>query len=156
MSHDRIERETAIAAPVERVWALVTEPEHVGAWFGDAGAEIDLRPGGAMLIRWAEHGTVHGRVERVEPPRLFSYRWIAGMDRDVEPDDSNSTLVEFTLDRDGEGTLLRVVETGFAGLDLPAAEQARRADGNTEGWAHELSDLGRYATADRSAGTSAR
>jgi uncharacterized protein YndB with AHSA1/START domain len=40
---DRIEREIAIAAPIERVWELVTEPEHVGRWFGDAGAEIDLR-----------------------------------------------------------------------------------------------------------------
>ena len=56
MSVDQIERETTIEAPVERVWALLTEPEHVGRWFGDAGAEIDLRPGGEMVMRWAEHG----------------------------------------------------------------------------------------------------
>ena len=47
MVPDQIERETVIAAPVERVWALLTEAEHLGRWFGDAGAEIDLRPGGA-------------------------------------------------------------------------------------------------------------
>ena len=46
MVPEQIEREVLIAAPIERVWAVVTQPEHVGTWFGDAGAEIDLRPGG--------------------------------------------------------------------------------------------------------------
>jgi uncharacterized protein YndB with AHSA1/START domain len=51
MVPDQIERETVINAPVERVWELITEAEHLGRWFGDAGAEIDLRPGGAMILR---------------------------------------------------------------------------------------------------------
>ena len=50
MTADQIERETTIAAPVERVWSLITEAEHLGKWFGDAGAEIDLRPGGALRL----------------------------------------------------------------------------------------------------------
>ena len=75
MVPDRIERETVINAPVERVWELITEPEHVGRWFGDAGAAIDLRPGGEMVIRWTEHGTSHARVVAVEPHSRFSYRW---------------------------------------------------------------------------------
>ena len=54
MIPDRIERETVINAPVERVWELITEAEHLGRWFGDAGAEIDLRPGGALVLRWSE------------------------------------------------------------------------------------------------------
>ena len=65
---DRIERDVLIAAPVERVWELITSAEHLGRWFGDAGAEIDLRPGGPLSLRWREYGTVHGRVEAVEPP----------------------------------------------------------------------------------------
>ena len=48
MVPEQIERETVIAAPVERVWALLTEAEHLGRWFGDSGAEIDLRPGGVL------------------------------------------------------------------------------------------------------------
>ena len=75
MVTDQIERETVINAPVERVWELITEAEHLGRWFGDAGAEIDLRPGGAMVLRWAEHGTSRGRVVAVEPHTRFSYRW---------------------------------------------------------------------------------
>jgi uncharacterized protein YndB with AHSA1/START domain len=41
---EQIERETVIAAPVERVWALLTEAEHLGRWFGDAGAESTCGP----------------------------------------------------------------------------------------------------------------
>src|SRR5262245_6005388 len=124
MTPDRIERETLIAAPVERVWELVTAPEHVGSWFGDAGAEIDLRPGGAMALRWEEHGTVRARVERVEPPRVFAYRWASRME--VEPEKGASTLVEFFLEPDARGTLLRVVESGFAGLDIPPTSRSAR------------------------------
>src|SRR5918997_1974081 len=118
MVPDRIERDTVIDAPVERVWALITQPEHVGRWFGDAGAEIDLRPGGAMVIRWAEHGTNHARVVAVEPHTLFSYRWAPFTDPGGdEPVDGNSTLVEFTLQAEADGTRLQVVESGFASLD---------------------------------------
>ena len=34
MALEQIERETTIAAPIERVWALLTEAEHVGGWAG--------------------------------------------------------------------------------------------------------------------------
>ena len=149
---DRIQRDILIAAPVQRVWELITAAEHLGRWFGNAGAEIDLRPGGAMVLRWADHGISRGRVVTVEPPHRFSYRWAPFKDPGGdEPVEGNSTLVEFTLEPDGDGTLLRVVETGFASLDLPAEEQAKRADGNTEGWDYEMRDLGEYARSAQAA-----
>src|SRR5919107_2065513 len=139
MVTDQIERETVINAPVERVWELVTEPEHVGRWFGDAGAAIDLRPGGEMVIRWADHGTNHARVVAVEPPTRFSYRWAPFRDPGgQEPVEGNSTLVEFTLAPEGDGTRLRVVESGFEALE-GTDEQRRRSFGdNTEGWETQL------------------
>lgn len=143
MSTDLIEREVRIAAPVERVWALVTEAEHLGSWFGDAGAEVDLRPGGAMTLTWSEWGTTHARVERVEPPRLFSWRWL--LDGEDEPSEGNSTLVEFTLRADGGETLLKVVEAGFDGLDLPEEERRRRYASHTGGWQRELDELAAHA-----------
>ena len=91
MVPEQIEREVMVAAPIERVWAVVTQPEHVGSWFGDAGAEIDLRPGGAMTITWGKHGTAHAVVERVEAPRVFAYRWARPAHQEVRED--NSTLV---------------------------------------------------------------
>ena len=143
MTADQIERETTIAAPVERVWSLITEAEHLGKWFGDAGAEIDLRPGGALRLSWAEHGTVYGEVVAVEPHQRFAYRWAAQVGDDPSP--GKSTIVEFTLAPEGDGTRLRVVESGFAALDLPEAERASKVDGNTEGWAQELGHLREHA-----------
>src|SRR5688572_25822084 len=91
---ERIEREVLIEAPLEVVWAVVTEPEHVGGWFGDS-AEIDLRPGGDATLTWEEHGSVRARVESVDPPHTFSFRWARPVG--AEPGEGNSTLVEFNL-----------------------------------------------------------
>jgi uncharacterized protein YndB with AHSA1/START domain len=146
VTQDSIERETTIDATVERVWAVITEPEHVGRWFGDAGAEIDLRPGGEMVMRWAEYGTARARVEVVEPPRRFAYRWFHNSHTDDggEHTPANSTLVEFTLRPDGDATRLRVVESGFAGLGVSDEVRAKDFEGNTKGWAHELGELAEY------------
>jgi uncharacterized protein YndB with AHSA1/START domain len=146
MVPDQIERETVINAPVERVWELITDAEHVGRWFGDAGAAIDLRRGGEMVIRWAEHGTNHGRVVAVEPHTRFSYRWAPFEDPGGdEPVEGNSTLVEFTLAPEGDGTRLRVVESGFASLATSEEQRAKNQAGNTDGWRAELDELRDYA-----------
>ena len=146
MVPDQIERETVINAPVERVWELITEAEHLGRWFGDAGAEIDLRPGGAMVLRWTEHGTSRGRVVAVEPRSRFSYRWAPFKEPGgEEPVEGNSTLVEFTLQPDGDATRLRVVESGFATLATSEAQRAENHKGNSAGWRQELDELREYA-----------
>jgi uncharacterized protein YndB with AHSA1/START domain len=146
MVPDRIERETFIATPVERVWALITEPEHLGRWFGDAGAEIDLRPGGEMVLRWDAHGATHGRVVDVEPHTRFSYRWAPFKDPGGEqPVDGNSTLVEFILEPEADGTRLRVVESGFASLDATEERRVANHQGNTAGWEFETGELREYA-----------
>jgi len=142
MVPDRIEREISIDAPIDRVWDVVTKAEHVGRWFGDVTAEIELRPGGRFTCTWAEHGTVHGVVERVEPPRAFAYRWARPVGAELEK--GNSTLVEFTLAPEGSGTRLRVVESGFRDLDLTDEERAKYAEGNVQGWKQELDELAGY------------
>jgi uncharacterized protein YndB with AHSA1/START domain len=144
MAPDRIEREIMIAAPIEVVWAVITESEHVRSWFGQS-AEIDLRPGGRITHAWTDPHThtEYGRVVRVEPPHHFSYRWIRGAE--AEPEEGNSTLVEFTLSAAGDGSRLRVVETGFSKLDWPEDQQARDAENHREGWERELDELRQYA-----------
>jgi len=142
----QIERETVIAAPVERVWEVLTEPEHVGRWFSDAGAEIELRPGGAIVLRWAEMGVGRARVVDVDPPRRFTYRWAAIREHwGEEPDDRNSTLVEFTLAPEGDGTRLRVVESGFEALEGSDEQRRRSVEDNTEGWEKQLGNVREYA-----------
>jgi len=140
---DSISRDVLIDAPLERVWAIVTEPRHVARWFSDE-AEIDLQPGGAMLLTWHRLGAYRGRVEAVEPPRRFAFRWLRREDN--EPGEGTSTLVEMTLTREGPGTRLRVVESGFRELSWPEDDQARYADENARGWIVELDELRDYAS----------
>lgn len=142
MVPDRIEREQVVAAPLARVWDYVTRPEHLGRWFADAGATIDLRPGGALTLTWKRSGTVKGVVETVDPPHTFAFRWALYGD-EVNP--GNSTLVTFTLAPDGGGTRVTVVETGFAGLDLPELDRRRTYEEHEGGWATELGHLAAYA-----------
>jgi uncharacterized protein YndB with AHSA1/START domain len=147
MSTDTIEREITIAAPVDRVWSLITEAEHLGTWFADAGAEIDLRPGGAMTLNWEEHGSSTGRIEAVEPTSRFAFRWAPFKDPGgLEPQAGNSTLVEFTLAAAGDGTRLKVVESGFDSLDTAPEQRRANHAGNTEGWKLELGELAEYAS----------
>jgi uncharacterized protein YndB with AHSA1/START domain len=144
---DSIEREVMIDAPVERVWELVTQAEHLGRWFGDAGAEVDLRPGGAMELRWSEHGSSRARIEAVEPPRSFAFRWAPFTDPGgTDPSDGNSTRVEFSLVAEGDGTRLRVVESGFDALATSEEQRRRNFEDNTDGWRQELGELQEYAT----------
>jgi uncharacterized protein YndB with AHSA1/START domain len=139
----RIEREILIHAPIDVVWAVVTEPQHISGWFSDA-AELDLTPGGTAALHWDTHGTVHGRVEHVEPPHFFSFRWM--MDAGIELAEDNSTLVEFSLSAEGESTRLKVVESGFRDLAAPDDEKQRHVDSHRRGWELELGDLDEYVS----------
>jgi uncharacterized protein YndB with AHSA1/START domain len=85
-------------------------------------------------------------VVDVEAPRRFSYRWAVLREQfDSEPIDGNSTLVEFTLEAEGEGTRLRVVESGFMTLDAPTEKRDERIEDNRKGWGSELGELRDYA-----------
>jgi uncharacterized protein YndB with AHSA1/START domain len=142
MAQDWIEREVLIEASRERVWAVLTQPEHLASWFGDS-AQIDLRPGGKAVFGWREHGMHHAVVDRVEPPGFLSYRW--ARETGVEPADGNSTVAEFSLTEVFAGTLLRVVETGFAFLQGSEQDQDKAVRENIEGWQAELAELKEYA-----------
>jgi uncharacterized protein YndB with AHSA1/START domain len=135
---DRIERTVELAARPERVWAALTTAEGLGAWFGDEAA-IDLRPGGAAWMKWADKYTVDMRVERVEEPTVFGFTWqISGLPED----DPRRTYVEFTLEPAGTGTRLRMVETGFA--QLPDDVYRTEYDSHAKGWQSELGELAGY------------
>jgi uncharacterized protein YndB with AHSA1/START domain len=142
MPQDWIEREVLIEASLERVWAVLTDAQQVAGWFGDS-AEIDLRPGGRAVFGWAQRGVHHAVIQAVEPPSLFSYRW--ARIPDAEPGEGNSTLIEFTLTEVFAGTLVRVVETGFASLHATEQEQDAAVQENTDRWIAELADLKDYA-----------
>ncbi|MFF5989773.1 SRPBCC domain-containing protein [Prauserella flavalba] len=135
---DRVEREIVIAAPVDRVWASLTAPEF---WLGEADPTGFAIAEGALVV--GEHpgyGSIPHRFVRVDPPRYLSYRW-ANRFPSTEPNPDNSTLVEFTLVADGDGTRLRMVESGFATLALPEHELLTAAEDNGGAWDEVLDEL---------------
>ena len=144
MVPERIEREILIEAPREVVWSVITEPEHVGRWFSDSAA-IDLRPGGELTLTWDEHGPVYWRVERIDPPRFVSFHWLRGGQDPGDPE-LNSTLVEFSLAEEGQGTRLHVVESGFGDLAGSEQEKAQDAEEHRRGWELELDELRDYVS----------
>jgi uncharacterized protein YndB with AHSA1/START domain len=141
---ERIEREILIEAPIDVVWAVLTEPEHIAGWFSDS-AEIDLRPGGEATFDWPEHGgPARAWIERVEPPGFLAYRWVRSVGEEQRKD--NSTLVEFILVAEGDHTRLRVVESGFQELTWPEGKKATYFGENTQGWELELEELREYVS----------
>jgi uncharacterized protein YndB with AHSA1/START domain len=145
---NEIERELLIEAPLDVVWGVVTEPAQISRWFSDA-AELDLRPGGRGVFSWKEYGGVDFRVERVEPPHLFSFRWV--YPDGSEPDEGNSTLVEFTFSEEAGGTRLRVVESGLRAVGWSDQEKDRFLDSHTRGWDRHLVQLDVYVAQEREA-----
>ena len=140
---DRIERTVRLAHPPQAVWAALTTAEGLGSWFGDE-ATIDLRPGGLARMRWSDGTTVDMRVEHVQEPVVFAYTWQL---LEVPSGDPRRTYVEFTLEPDGAGTRLTVVETGFA--QLPDDAYRKAFDGHTQGWASERGELADHLDANR-------
>jgi len=139
MSEDRIERETLIAASLERVWSLVAQP---GFWVADKASlpGTVAKEGESMMARNAEHGDFPVRVEKVEPPTYLAYRWASAFPGEELRED-NSTLVEFTLTPEGDRTRLRVVESGFAALAGAEELRGQALKNNTDGWPLELDAL---------------
>ncbi|GAB3715557.1 SRPBCC domain-containing protein [Mariniluteicoccus flavus] len=139
MTTDRIERETLIAAPLDRVWAMVAQP---GWWVADEGTLTQqlAEEGQSMVAKNSTYGEFPVRVEKVDPPSYLAYRWASAFPG-AELRDDNSTLVEFLLSIEGDATRLRVVESGFGSLTGPEDHRDKAMDQNADGWGHVLADF---------------
>lgn len=149
---DRIEREIDIDAPIEVVWMVITEPEHITSWFTDS-VELDVRPGAEGRFGWDVKGTnskfvVNLRVERLEPPHFFSFRW--NYPDGEDPTEANAPLVEFSLEARGDMTRLRLVESGIEKLARSDEDKETYFTGHTDGWLRIIDQLRDYARTQRS------
>jgi uncharacterized protein YndB with AHSA1/START domain len=91
-------REIVFPAPPEEVWEALTEPERLEEWFANE-VELDARPGGAGVFRWANGEERRATVLELEPGERLVLDW----------DDRGS--VTFELEEVDEGTLLHVRES---------------------------------------------
>lgn len=144
MEQGTIEREIHVDAAPEVVFEVVSRPEHIREWWPDE-ADLEPVPGATGEIVFGDRAT--GVVEQltvvdVQPPRLFSFRWV--YDDGVAAGPGNSLLVTFELVPAGEGTTIRMTETGFRerGWEVAVLEEAYRE--HTTGWDIFIPRLGDY------------
>ena len=78
-------------------------------------------------------------IERMEPERVFAWRWHPGSVQDLEILADPETEVVFELEEVPGGTLLTVVESGFEAI--PIARRARAFEENSEGWTEQIKNI---------------
>ena len=139
-----IEREIHIEASPEVVYRVVSQPEHLREWWPEE-AELVAVPGGTGSITFVRPEATKAEaltVVEADPPRRFSFRWVADEGESAKP--GSSLLVTFDLEASGGGTLLRFSETGFRekGWEAAVLEEAYRD--HASGWDHFLPRLVTY------------
>src|SRR5262245_26830134 len=96
-------------APRERVWHALTDPRELAGWL--APAEIDLRLGGAVVLRFDDHNVERGTITELREPELIAYTWNEG---------KSDSFVRFELEQDGSGTRLLLRHSFEGEADLPS------------------------------------
>lgn len=156
-STDRIVKKVVLDAPIERVWRAISESAQFGTWFG---IEFDgeFEPGrhltGRIVPTRMDADIAKAQepyagmafpchVERIEPMRLFSFRWHPyavepGADYASEP----MTLVEFELEEVAGRTHLTITESGFD--RVPLARRAEAFASNEQGWQEQTKLIAKY------------
>jgi uncharacterized protein YndB with AHSA1/START domain len=157
MSTDRIEKKTLLRAPRQRIWMALTDSQQFGSWFGmkfggpfEPGQRIDgvitattVDAEVAAQQKPYEGKVFEIQIEKMEPQRLFSFRWHpyaveSGYDYSTEP----TTLIEFVLEEADGGILLTVTESGFD--QIPLARRAKAFAANSGGWEAQLKLIEKY------------
>jgi len=157
MQTDRIRKTVVLRAPVERVWYAITDTAQFGAWFGAAfdrpfTARTPMRGTIAATKVDAEIAKAQAPyvgmpfdlvVERIEPMRLFSFRWHpCAIDPAVDYSSEPTTLVTFELEAAAGCTQLTITESGFDAI--PIARRAKAFEMNEGGWTAQSGLLQKY------------
>jgi uncharacterized protein YndB with AHSA1/START domain len=131
-----IEHMTYIAVSPEVVYQTITTAEGWDSWFTN-GTTIEPKPGGQIQLRWENFGAGRwttedgGSVLNALPNRRFVFQWTPG---------KSTTTVSFTLEAIGEGTLLKLVESGYSLSEQDLAAFV----GCAAGWGEALTLLKYY------------
>jgi uncharacterized protein YndB with AHSA1/START domain len=154
---DRIEKKILLRAPRSRVWTALTDSNEFGAWFGMR-FEGPFRAGttmhGAMVPTTVDAEVARQQkpyegfpfeitIERIDPERLFSFRWHPfaiekGVDYSAEP----TTLIVFELEEVADGIMLTVTESGFD--RIPIERRAKAFAANEGGWTMVITLIEKY------------
>jgi uncharacterized protein YndB with AHSA1/START domain len=108
----------------DEIFSYFTDPAKHVLWQGSA-AELDPTPGGRYVVETTPVSRIRGRYVEVDRPRRIVLRW--GIEASPHPRvpevvytvPPESTTVEITFTPDGDGTVVRLVQSGL--VDEPAA-----------------------------------
>ncbi|HLC30807.1 MAG TPA: SRPBCC family protein [Dehalococcoidia bacterium] len=146
---DRIQKEILLKAPRSRVWKAISDPREFGNWFKVDMSGVTFEAGKPVHAKMTYPGyegmPFEMVIDRMEPERLFSFRWHPyGIDPNHDYSDEPMTLIEFELEEVEGGTRLTVTESGFD--SIPLARRAEAFRENSQGWAEQLRNIEAYVT----------
>jgi uncharacterized protein YndB with AHSA1/START domain len=126
-----IERSVWIAAPRERVWRAITEPEQLVQWFLPAmpGVQINRDADGKLALNMGFMVADFAMLDSMTPPHQMTTRSL--------PDLLLATT--YTLEEDNNGTKVTVTMTGFEAL--PEGEREDRFHLSGAAWDDALANL---------------
>lgn len=143
MEFGKLVREIRVDAAPEIVFDVVSRPEHMKMWWPDD-ASFEPEPGAAGELVWGDRAAVEAiTVVEVDPPRRFALRWVAPAGE--MPGEGNSLLVTFELEPSGDGTILRMTESGWRERGWEAAVLEEAFHDHERGWDMFLPRLRSYA-----------
>jgi uncharacterized protein YndB with AHSA1/START domain len=154
---DRIEKKILLRAPRARVWQAIADHRQFAEWFG-AKFDAPFAPGAAMrgvmtgttvdpeiakMQRQYADAPFEITIDRVEPERVFSFRWHPfAVEKGVDYSHEPTTLITFTLEDVPGGTMVTVTESGFD--RIPLARRAQAFTANEQGWGIVVTLLEKY------------
>lgn len=144
---DRIEKQIILNSPPVRVWQALSDAKEFGKWFGvDYSGESFVEGKdtvGQITNPGYTHVTMTVTVEKIVPGLMLSFRWRPyAIEPDKDYSDEPKTLVEFSIEPHGKGTLLKVTESGFDGIPAYRRDEAFRM--NDGGWASQMEQIKKY------------
>ena len=145
---DKTVKTVELRAPIARVWRALTDYKEFGHWFRvdlDQPFQAGGTSTGQMTYPGHEGTPWLVYVDRMEPERLFSFRWYDSENGSKQSDDQPALLVEFQLEDIPNGTRLTITESGFSALPHPRRIELMR--GNEEGWTIQADNLDRHLSA---------
>jgi uncharacterized protein YndB with AHSA1/START domain len=145
-STDRIEKRIELKAPVSKVWKAITDSQQFGQWFGcrfEAPFAAGKKAQGKITSPGFENFKFEIEVKAIEPEKRFAFHWHPyAIDPKVDYSKETPTLVEFLLEKAGQGTKLTVIESGFD--QVPAARRAEAFKMNGHGWDAQLKNIEKH------------
>ncbi|MGB6321274.1 MAG: SRPBCC family protein, partial [Xanthobacteraceae bacterium] len=125
---------TYIAATPEKVWQALTSSEFTRKYFWDRTIEIELKRGGAFVLRLPDgRVNVQGKVMEYDPPRKLSVTWHVEWPEDFRK--LPECLVTYEIAPAGKAVRLTMMESHS--WEVPEAILS----GGKTGWPAVLSGL---------------